>query len=429
MALYLHPQIYNIALNKLFRPKIMKKINRYSLALFLSMIMIGVFSCRSNNETSSSGNENRPDVVTSITTDNFNGGATITFKLPKSGAPLYVLAKYNIRDKVSRETRSSYNKNSLIVDGFSQSADYQITLYAVNREGIMSEPVTAIVHPKVPVYDLVKATTVISADFGGINIKALNPLKKNIGIVVTAFDTVTKAMEIQEQHFTKSDTVDFSLRGLSTTSRNFGVYVTDEWGNISDTLKANLKPLYEELLDKGKFNTYKLPSDAALYEGGGWTVDKLWDGQLAEPGWHTNSYLAPPFVCTFSIGKTYKLTHFTMWGRQKYEYGHGNPKDFSIWGSNKIKPRNATLPVWAAEGAVVGDWINMGNFHWPPPPSGSSPTAPSKSDIAFYNSGVDFNFPTNTPAVKYLRISVGRTWHTPTLAHIIEVSFYGIQNL
>jgi hypothetical protein len=234
-------------------------------------------------------------------------------------------------------------------------------------------------------------------------------------------------MEVEEQYFTKSDTIDFSVRGFKSTARDFGVYITDEWGNISDTLKANLTPLYEELLDKSQFATYTLPSDAPLYENGssGWTVNKLWDDKLTDPGWHTDSNVQPPFVCTFSVGKTYKLSRFMLWGRRGFEYGHGNPRDFSIWGTNKTLPADALLPVNSAVGTVVGDWTNMGNFHWPPPPSGLPSTAVNQSDRDFFNQGAGFNVPFDAPSVKYLRINVGRTWEGGTLAHIIEVSFYG----
>ncbi|SDE67983.1 protein of unknown function [Mucilaginibacter pineti] len=406
----------------------MKIINKYSLLLFMSLVMISMFSCKRNDgfsNTPVSTDKTKPGIITNVKVENFNGGANIIYDLPNSDNILYVLAKYSIRDKVSRETKSSYYKDTVVVNGFAQSQDYQVTLYVVSRAEVMSDPVTVTVHPGTPVYELVRPTATIAPDFGGVNVKALNPLKKNVGIIVTAFSDVTKAMEVEEQHFTNADTIDFSIRGFSTDARDFGVYVTDEWGNISDTLKANLNPLYEELLDKSKFFTYTLASDDALYEGGGWTVDKLWDGLLTDPGWHTNSNSTPPFTCTFGVGKTYKLSRFNIWGRKGYEYGHGNPRDFSFWGSNKDQPADAVLPVTAAVGTVIGDWTNMGNFSWPPPPSGLPPTSPNQSDKDFFNLGVGFNIPFNAPSVKYIRLSVARTWEGGTLCHVLELSFYG----
>lgn len=406
----------------------MKIINKYSLQLFISLVMISMFSCKRNDgfsNTPVSTDKTKPGIITNVKVENFNGGANITYDLPNSDNILYVLAKYTIRDKVSRETKSSYYKDTVVVNGFAKSQDYQVTLYVVTRAEIMSDPVTVTVHPDIPVYELVRPTAVIAADFGGVNVKAFNPLKKDIGIILTAYDDVTRTMEVQEQHFSKADTIDFSIRGFSTDARDFGVYVTDQWGNISDTLKANLKPLPEVLLDKSKFFNDALPSDDALYEGGGWTVDKLWDGLLSDPGWHTNSNSTPPFTCTFGVGKTYKFSRFHIWGRQGYEYGHGNPKDFSFWGSNKDQPADAVLPVSAPVGTVIGDWTNMGNFSWPPPPSGLPAISPNQSDKDFFNLGAGFNFPFDAPSVKYVRLSVARTWEGGTLCHVIEISFYG----
>jgi hypothetical protein len=405
----------------------MKIINKYSLQLFIGLVMISMFSCKRNDgfNKPSSTDKTKPGVVTNIKVDNFNGGANITYDLPNSDNILYVLAKYNIRDKVSRETKSSYYTDTVVVNGFAQSQDYQVSLYVVSRADVMSDPVTVTVHPATPIYQLVRPTVSISADFGGVTVQALNPQKKDIGVILTAYDDVTKTQEVQNQYFTKTDTINFSVRGYSTASRTFGVYTTDEWGNISDTLKVTLNPLFEELVDKSKFSTYTLPSDDALYEGGGWTVDKLWDGLLTDPGWHTYSNSVPPFTCSFGIGKTYKLSRFMIWGRQGYEYNHGNPKDFSIWGSNKDQPADVALPVSAPAGTVLGDWTNLGNFSWPPPPSGNAPTAPTQADKDFFNQGVGFNIPFVAPSVKYLRLSVARTWEGGTLCHVIELSFYG----
>ncbi|GAA4307091.1 DUF5000 domain-containing lipoprotein [Mucilaginibacter gynuensis] len=406
----------------------MKNIKNYSLQVLIGLLMIGIASCKRNdgyNTGPISNDGTKPGVVTNIKVDNFNGGANITYDLPNSDNILYVLAKYHINDKASRETKSSYYKDTVVVNGFKASQDYDVTLYTVSRANVMSDPITVKVHPETPVYQLVRPSVAITPDFGGVNVKALNPLRKEIGIIVVAYDDVTKTLEVQDQHFTKTDTIDYSLRGYNTDARDFGVYVTDQWGNISDTLKANLNPLFEEMLDKSKFFNFPLPTDAPLYSGGGWIVRNLWDGNTGEPGWHTDGS-TPPFTCTFGVGPTYKLSRFVMWERSgTWSYGHGNPRDFSIWGSNANSPADARLPLQAPVGAVVGDWINMANYHFPDPPSGFPPTAITPADIDFVTKGVNFNVPFNAPSVKFIRVSVARTWSGGDFAHILEFSFYG----
>jgi hypothetical protein len=44
-----------------------------------------------------------------------------------------VLAKYQIRNGVSRETKSSYYTDTVNVEGFAKEADYEVTLYTCKQ--------------------------------------------------------------------------------------------------------------------------------------------------------------------------------------------------------------------------------------------------------------------------------------------------------
>jgi hypothetical protein len=410
----------------------MKNIKISSLLLFLAMIITSVISCKKSdgNRVPISTDKSKPAVITNVKVANYNGGAYITYDLPNSDNILYVLAKYQIRDKVSRETKSSYYTDTVNVEGFAKEADYEVTLYTVSRANVSSDPVKVTVHPLIPPYLSIKETSSIAADFGGVNVRAFNPLKKEIGVIVTAYDKLTNTMEIQDQHYTKSDTIDYSVRGYNTDSRQFGVYITDKFGNISDTIKQSISPLFEQLLDKGKFSPYNLASDTEI--GYSWVLPNLWDGKTdgSSSGWHTNPGHNPPFVCTFNVGLSYKLSRFTLWerpddGSNKYAYGHGNPKVFSLWGSNVASPKDAQLPVSAAVGTVVGDWTNLGNFRYPNPPSGLPPLSHNSADNAFVLAGVDFNVSLAAPSVHFIRLAVGQTWSGGNFAHAMEISLYG----
>lgn len=410
----------------------MKKFKYYSLLLFTGLIMIGIASCKKNDgeRVPISTDKTKPGVITNIKVANYNGGAFITYDLPNSDNILYVLAKYQIRKGVSRETKSSYYTDTVNVEGFAKEADYDVTLYTVSRANVSSDPVKVTVHPQIPPYLSIEGSSSIAADFGGVNVKALNPLKKEIGLIVVAYDKSTNAMEVRDQHYTKSDTIDYSVRGYGTDLRNFGVYVTDRFGNISDTLKKAISPLFETLLDKGKFSPYNLSSDTEI--GYGWVLTNLWDGKTdgSSSGWHTNPGHTAPFVCTFNVGASYKLSRFTLWerpddGSNKYAFGHGNPKIFSLWGSNVSSPKDAQLPVSAAVGTVVGDWTNLGNFRYPNPPSGLPPVAHNSADNAFVLAGVNFNFSLAAPPVHFIRFAVGESWSGGNFAHAMEISLYG----
>jgi len=407
----------------------MKNNHIYLLLIYCCSTIILLFSCKQEDgyNTPPSQDKTKPDVISNVKVENYNGGSYIIYDLPNSPNILYVLAKYNIRDGVPRETKSSYYSDTIIVDGFANNQEYDITLYTVSRAEVFSEPVTVSVHPKSPVYTEVSKTLDINPDFGGVNIKALNPFKKEIGILVTAFNPQTLEMEVHEQHYTKNENIDFSVRGFNTDLRAFGVFVTDRYGNVSDTLKANLNPLFEQMLDKSKFSVFSLPSDTEIYPA--WTVSNLWNGSSGGNGWHTNPGQLAPFTATFNMAETYKLSRFIMFARPgQYSYSHGNPKQFSLWGSNAASPQDIRLPLVAEEGAVIGDWINLGNFRYPDPPSGLSPGATNASDNAFVTAGVEFNVPLTSPAVKFMRIAVNESWSGGDFAHIMELTFYGQKN-
>lgn len=403
-------------------------IKRYILSLCLIMLIAGIAACKKNNgfNTVVSDDKTKPLPVSNIKIDNFNGGANITYDLPKSENTLYVLAKYKIGDNIDRETKSSYYTDTVVVDGFAKAKSYEVTLYTVSRANIMSDPVTVTVNPLTPIYLAVRPSLNLSPDFSGVNVTGENPLKKQIGIIIVSYNKNTRAMEIEDQYFTKNAKIDYSITGFASVEREFGVYTTDKWGNISDTLKRAITPLYEEAMDKSKFSTLNLKTDTEIDYN--WQIANLFDGKLDGNGWHTKFGEPLPYSCSFSIGKTYKLSRFVLFQRlgSQYTYNYANPKEFSLWGTNSSNPQDIKLPVRADEGTVIGNWVNLGNFRFPDPPSGNAPGSTTSADEDFVRKGVSFKVPFAAPSVKFLRLAVATVWGRETGAHLMEVTPYGI---
>jgi hypothetical protein len=402
-------------------------IKKYILPCLI-VLVAGITACKKNNGFNAiiSEDKTKPLPISNIKIDNFNGGANITYDLPNSPNILYVLAKYKINDNAARETKSSYYQDTVVVEGFAKEKPYEVTLYTVSRANVMSDPVTVTVNPLTPVYLAVRPSISLSPDFGGVSVIADNPLKKQIGIVVMSYNKNTQSMEIEDQHFTKDAKINYSVTGFASVERQFGVYITDKWGNISDTLRKPIIPLYEETMDKTKFNLLNLSTDSQIaYD---WFTRYLWDGKLDGDGWHTASGVPLPYSCSFGIGKTYKLSRFVVYERigDRYTYKFGNPKEFSLWGTNSSTPDDIRLPVRADEGAVIGNWVNLGNFRFPDPPSGNLPSASNSADEDFVKKGVSFKVPFTAPSVKYLRIAVATIWGNEAAAHLIEVTPFGI---
>jgi hypothetical protein len=403
--------------------KITNRIKHSYLLLAPVLLLMFLSSCKKNESNIEvvSNDKTKPGAVTNVVVQNLNGSARITYSLPDSKNLLYVLAKYAINDNTVRETKASYYTDTITVDGFARAKEYEVTLYAVSRANVMSDPVTIKVNPLTPNYQLINSALAITPDFGGANFFGLNPNKAPIALHVLSFNTKTNKYDEQDPNYISTDTVNFSVRGFSAVSTKFAVYTTDRFGNHSDTLFKTLVPLYETLLDKSKFFVYHLASDSPI--GYGWELKYLFDGSTNEPGWHTLG--APTNQCTFGLGVTAKLSRFVLWERLNSIYSYQNIQNFTLWGTTVDNPQDSVLPKNSAPGTISGDWVNLGNFAFPPPPSGLPNNQANASDLAFVAAGVSFAIPFAAPATKFIRLDVSRTFGGLNYVNAIEVSLYG----
>ena len=405
----------------------MKHINPIrAIYLLLAPVLMLVFfaSCKKGdpNVEVISNDMTKPDVVSNVSVENLNGGAKITYRLPDSKNLLYVLAQYKINDERMRETKASYYTDTITVDGFARAQEYEVTLYAVSRANVKSDPVTVKVNPKTPNYLMINANLEISPDFGGANFYGLNVNEVPVSLHFLIFNEATQAYEEKDEpEYVSSDTIDVSVRNLPPTPQKLGVYTMDRFGNRSDTVLKTLTPLSESMLDKSKFTVYRLPSDAPI--GYGWEFRYFFDGNLGDPGWHTLS--APKSIGTFGLGVTAKISRFVIWQRPSDYFAYQNTRKFTMWGSEKDSPADIILPSNTAPGTVAGDWVNMGNFMFPNPPSGLPASQANAADKEFVSKGVNFTMPRMAPSVKYLRFEVTQTWGGQDYVNAMEISLYG----
>lgn len=406
----------------------MKNINKHNalitcllLAVVMMVTLLGSCKKAESNIQVVSNDMTKPETVSNVKVENFNGSAKITYTLPNSKNLLYVLARYHINDNRVRETNASYYTDTITVDGFARAQEYEVTLYTVSRANVKSDPVVVKVNPKTPNYLLINSQLAITPDFGGANFFGLNPNKVPVAVHVVAFNETTNVYDEQEPEYINGDTINVSVRGFSPKPSKFGVYTTDRFGNVSDTVFRTLTPLQESLLDKSKFFTYHLPSDSPIYPG--WDLRNLFDGNTGEPGWHTFS--APKTLGTFGIGMLSKISRLVVWQRKPDVFSYQNTRTFTIWGSAKDAPQDTDLPRNSAPGTVAGDWVNMGNFVFGNPQSGLPPSQANAADKDLVAKGVNFKMSISAPAVKFIRYECTQTWGGQDYVNVLEVSFYG----
>lgn len=397
-----------------------------SIAFFVfttTLLSVWLGSCKKaeTNVEVVSTDMTKPGVVTNIRVENVNGAAKIIYTLPNSENLLYVLARYPINDNHIRETKASYYTDTIFVDGFARDKEYEVTLYAVSRANVMSDPVVVKVHPTTPNYVLINSQLNITPDFGGANFFGLNINRAPLAMHLLVYNETTQKYEEQEPEYVSTDTIDISIRNLPPTPHKVGVYTTDRFGNVSDTIFKTVTPLFETLLDKSKFFTYRLPTDAPI--GYGWEFRYFFDGNFGDPGWHTLS--APKTIGTFGLGVSAKISRFVIWQRPSEFYGYQNTRRFTLWGSSSDAPADVTLPTNSAEGTVAGDWVNMGNFVFPNPPSGLLPSQANAADMEFVSKGVNFKMPRLAPAVKYIRYECTQTWGGLDYVNAMEINLFG----
>lgn len=351
----------------------------------------------------------QPDVVKNISVTNLPGAAKLVYTLPDNKDVLYVKAEYTIRNGEKREVRSSYYNNYLVADGFGDTAEHVITLYAVTRNEKQSEGVAATIKPLAPPVLNVARSLKIRADFGGVNISYANDAKADIAIVTLTNDS-SGIYGPADVRYTKLEKESYAVRGYAAEKRKFGFYVRDRWGNQSDTLQLELTPLYEKLLDKNKFREVKLPGDVDY--GWGLPIPNLWNGTL----WHSADKLdGMPMWITFDLGVTAQLSRIALWQRpNEWIYLQNNVRKFEIWGS--------TNP--ASDGSW-GSWTKLVE-HTVIKPSGLPVGQVNQADKDAAAAGEQMDVPLSAPKVRYIRVKILRTWTDGGYAaNIQEMKFWG----
>ncbi|SDD84343.1 DUF5000 domain-containing lipoprotein [Pedobacter soli] len=396
----------------------MKRINK-NLLLFLLSLTVAFSGCKEDQLGPLENNTTPPGKVSNVTIKNGAGNASITFSLPADKDLLYVKAVYYLANGQEMEVKTSYYGNTLLVEGFGDTNEHEVKIYAVNRSEVASEPTIVKVKPlENPIWGVYRSLKAV-ADFGGLNFKGSNPAKADLAIEVLVLSK-GKYVPTAKNIYTAAPEIDQSIRGLDTLTQKFAITIRDRWLNYSDTLFTTLKPLYETVLPKSTYKEVILPTDSPQeYTSTG--VSKMWDGNIID--WPSvcltkTTVLTPQWV-TFDLGRTATLSRIVVWNYPEYlnagrtYYYGGNLKDFEIWGTDNPP----------ADGSF-NNWVMLGKY---------SSTKPSKSaygvqtseDYAFANAGISYNFAVGLKKVRYIRIKSINNWQGTSFMSVSEVQLYG----
>lgn len=354
---------------------------------------------------------------------NIPGGAIIYFTPPDDVDLLYIKAVYTDDKNNEREVKVSHVIDSLIIEGYGNSGNYEALVYAVDRGENHSEPVRVAISPLDPPINLIFPTLQAVVDYGGIKVSYENEMRDEISINVAVYDSLLGRMTYRESFFTSQKSGSYSFRGYKSVLTQFGIYLEDRWGNLSDTLFVEVAPIPDEYLDKSRFSIFKMQGDQDFSQHG-FNATQMWDNIWNSQwnGGHTASSPHPHYL-TIDLGVTAKLSRFKLYQRAGTElYKHGNPKHFKVYGIKDLRE----LPPYDPENPNAG-WTLLKECH-SFKPSGLPVGQTTAEDLEFQIKGEDFEFDFESMIeVRYVRFEILEVWESPSFPYTVigELSFWG----
>ncbi|SDD00465.1 DUF5000 domain-containing lipoprotein [Niabella drilacis] len=390
----------------------MKKIYTYAV---WGLLLLGT-GCAKEDVKGPRQKGEKPAPVTQYKVTSLSGAAEIKFRMPVSEDLLYVKATYKLNSGKTYEAKSSLYKDYLIVEGFDRAGEYDVTLNAVAKGEVYSDPVTVKVTVSEPPYLLTRNSLNLAETFGGVYVSFLNAAEGDLSIRLLDKDSTGKWRE-KTTYYSNARSAFFSARGYNTDQRDFGVFVKDKWGNTSDTLVKKLTPVFEESIPKTTWKKFELPGDntAPHPTYTQWYFERMWDNSLGSDNmFHTAPLLAVwPEVFTIDLGVNATLSRMKLFQRQSSIYNANNVKTFEVYGSNSPGLDGS----WDS-------WTKLGSYEVIKP-SGSALGTNSAEDTQVAKDGHDFEFPPIYGAFRYIRFRVLSTWGNQQSMAIAELSFWG----
>lgn len=398
----------------------MKTTNKLYLII---IVLISFFTtgCKEDGLGPLESNMTPPGAVTNISVENLAGAAKITYTLPGDQDLLYVKAVYTLQSGATREVKASYYNNSILVDGFAETKEYDVNLYAVNRSEVASEVVTVKVNPlENPIWSVFRSLAILP-DFSGVKFTASNPNKAEVALEIIKKDSLGRWEPFLPYIYSSSQNIKQTTRGLDTIPQEFGITVRDKFLNYTDTLYGTITPYFEELMDKSLFKEYNLPGDALIQTVTG-GIPLIWDGDTYyfSQRMLTDMVDQEPQFITVDMGQLAKLSRIKIWNYSEYMsdgnhqfYYRGQLRHFEVWGSEKPDQDGS----WDS-------WVKLGTFE-NIKPSGLAYGTTSTEDWDAAIAGFDYEFDDTESKVRYLRIKCLENWMGTTWFEILEISVYG----
>ncbi len=342
------------------------------------------------------------------------GGVTVTYTIPAVEDILAVKAVYTLDNGNQKETMVSYYDNQITLEGYNEMTEHTAEFYVLNRAQETSDAVKVSFTPLESPLSKTSRSVNIVEDFGGVMFSWTNEDQTPLTYEFLAQDSVGG---MQSMRFMKSQVMDgsYGLRGYDTTPRRFGMILTDNFENRSDTIIGTYTPMFEEQLDRTKMRIMDLTGDDRFnYWNPNNKAENFLDGDPTTFG-ESNGI---PASVTIDLGVTAKISRTVVFQR-----GAGQP--FYAWGN----PKQYEIYCFKGTGAPSqsGDWsewelVTATEFY---KPSGLPGKNTTDEDLAYVVNGHEYSFDISREPVRYLRFKFINTWENKPNIHPGEIEVYG----
>ena len=359
-----------------------------------------------------------PNSVTNCVVANFAGGSEINYELPSDEDILYVKALYTLSNGQQAEERASFFLNSMKLKGFGKSTKTIVKLIVVDRSENESQPVSVEIEPQdSPIYSILSTVNVASS-WGGLTVKWENPEEENIIVGLIAKNENGEFSAIDNFYTAEKDAAK-SVRGMDTVEVNVGTFISDRYGNITDTIYSINKPIFEMQLDDNKFVGLPQSPNYPLLGTWGQDMPVLWDGAITPDGnvFYIVGSLPNPYF-TIDLGVTAKLSRFKFWSRQLWAFKLHSPKHFEIWGTND--PSAIKVDNWDG-------WYKMMDQEAYRPSGLDAGEEPTSDDLVYAAAGEEYEFDIENTPVRYIRFRCTETWSGSNNLNLAEIRFWGVE--
>jgi hypothetical protein len=359
-----------------------------------------------------------PAPVSKVIVENLNGKTIITYALPEEDDLLFVKAVYTSSTGKRVETPSSAYTNSVVLKGFGKSEKVQVQLISVDKSYNESTPVTVEIEPDdSPIYEIIN-TLVLIESFGGIKLSWKNPLGEEIVFGALMRDDEGNFKHIETIYSTESEAIR-AIRGLDAKPIDFAFYIRDMYYNYTDTVYAQLTPLFETELDKSNFMALRISPLFTFHGYGGTRMSAMWDNIYNVDD--NLCYLVGPIdekiYFGFDMGIEAKVSRFRLWTRLNWMYQLHHIRYFEIWGTND--PAATTDPdSWDG-------WYKIMDCESLRPSGLAGGVPPTAEERELLLEGEEFEVSESAPTFRYMKIKVNETWTRSPSMFINEITIWG----